>query len=132
MTIEKLEQYRGICSNISAIYAELTNAYYPYRSPNGKKDPIIYSSVPSDPTQQAVFNALDLQNRLELRLEEQAVALGEIETWLLTLTDPEIESIIRWHYVIGLNWKETTEKIYGYGDPYRTRKKIFRYFGKEK
>ena len=132
MTIEALEQYRGICSNISAIYAELTNAYYPYRSPNAKTEPIINSSVPSNPTQQAAFNALDLQERLEQRLEEQAIALKEIETWLLTLTDPEIESIIRWHYVIGLSWKETTEQIYGYGDPYRTRKKIFRYFGKEK
>ena len=131
MTIRELEHYRGICSNIAAIREELNSAYYPVASPTGKTDSAI-KSMPGQPTQRAAFYAIDLKELLALRLQEQAEAAKAIETWLLTVSDPEIESIVRWHYIIGLNWKQTTMKVYGYGDPYRTRKKIFRYFGKEK
>ena len=131
MTIEQLEQYRGICSNIAAIKEELNNAYYPIASPSGKTDGG-HGSTPGAPTERAAFKAMDLEERLTQRMAEQAKAAAEIESWLLTVADAEIESVIRWLYVLGLNWRQTTLKVYGYGDPYRTRKKIFRYFGKEK
>ena len=131
MTIEQLEQYRGICSNIAAIKEELNNAYYPIASPSGKTDGG-HGSTPGAPTERAAFKAMDLEERLTQRMAEQAKAAAEIESWLLTVADAEIESVIRWHYVIGLSWRQTTLNVYGYGDPYRTRKKIFRYFGKEK
>lgn len=131
MTIQQLEQYRGICANIAAIRKELTASYYPIASPTGKTEPG-NNSVPRHPTERAAFRAMDLKEQLASRLEEQAIAAAEIETWLLTVGDPEIESIVRWHYIIGLSWKDTTMEVYGYTDPYRTRKKIFRYFGKEK
>ena len=131
MTIEQLEQYRGICSNIAAIKEELQAAYYPIASPTGKTEGG-HGSVPGAPTERAAFKAMDLEERLTHRIAEQEGAAAEIESWLLTVADAEIESIVRWHYVIGLSWRQTTLKVYGYGDPYRTRKKIFRYFGKEK
>lgn len=56
--------------------------------------------------------------------------LEEIEAWLLTVTDTEIVSIIRWKYLLRLDWKRVNMKVYGYPDYWYARKRLIRFFEK--
>lgn len=127
MTIEKLEHYRDICSNIAAIKLELKYIYNPVSSPNGK-EMLGGGSMPSNQTERNALLAISINEKLEQRTNEQIELVTEIEDWLLSVSDPEIESIIRWHYIVGKNWKETSMKVYGIPNYDRARKKIHRFF----
>ena len=54
-----------------------------------------------------------------------------IENWLKQGDDPELAAVIRYHYIIGYDWRQTSKAVYGKPSYYRARKKIFRYFGEE-
>lgn len=59
--------------------------------------------------------------------------MGErVNAWLIELDDPEIRSIIRWHYLNGKSWKQTSRLVYGANSYYNARKTLMRWFGKEK
>lgn len=75
--------------------------------------------------------AIEIQRKLESKKEQLSRMTIEIDEWLMTINDPEIASIIRYHFILGLNWRETNVKVYGYPNYYRARKKIFRYFDKK-
>ena len=130
MTIEELKQYRGLCADIDAIRAELNAAYEPIRSPTGNTNEG-HGTTPGNPTEKAVFKAMDIQERLFDQLKEQERIRLEIESWLMTIKDPEITAIIRWKYIIGLSWKQTSLKVYGIGDYYRARNKLHVFFRKK-
>ena len=55
----------------------------------------------------------------------------EIEKWLRTLEDTFLIACIRFHYLRGYSWKETSKRVYGYDNYYNARKVVFRYFGRE-
>jgi hypothetical protein len=129
MTIEKLEKYYGISSNIEAIDAEIQSLYKPISSPNGRTG-TGGSSTPSNPTERTAFRIDQLRGLLESQRQELYALVEEIEQWLTTVQDTEIVSIIRWHYLLRLNWKQTNLKVYGYPDYDYCRKKVIRYFEK--
>lgn len=129
MTIETLEQYYGTASNINAINEQLRTMYSSVHSPAPNPSGV-HGTEPGDPTARTALRIIALKDQLEqehLRLLDLA---EEIEAWLLTVTDMEIVSIIRWHYLLRLNWKQTNIKVYGYPDYDYCRKKIQRYFQK--
>lgn len=130
MTIETLEGYRGIATGVEAIEMEIQTLYTPVSSPNGREMTGSFSGSPSDPTAHAAMRIISLRERLSEERERMYATLEEIEAWLITCPDPEVVSIIRWHYLLGLNWKQTNMKVYGYPDYDRSRKKISRYFQK--
>ena len=74
---------------------------------------------------------ISLREKLDEERERMYATLEDIERWLMTCEDPEIVSIIRWHYLLGLDWRQTNRKVYGYPDYYRSRKKIIRFFEKK-
>ena len=127
MTIEKLEQYYGIASNMEAIDQEIRTLYTPISSPNGNTSGT-HSSTPGDPTARSAMRIIHLQEMLKDERERLLQLAEEIEQWLLTVTDSEIVSIIRWHYLLRLNWKQTNMKVYGYPDYDYSRKRIARFF----
>ena len=131
MTIETLEGYRGIASGVEAIEAEIATLYTPISSPNGREMQGSFSGTPSDPTAHAVMRIISLRNNLDEERERMYATLEDIERWLITCEDPEIVSIIRWHYLLGLDWRQTNKKVYGYPDYWRSRKKIVRFFEKK-
>jgi hypothetical protein len=45
----------------------------------------------------------------KLQMEEERF---RIEEWLDTVEDPEIRSIVRFHYLLGYTWAETSKKVY--------------------
>lgn len=129
MTIEELEAYRGIISEMKALEMEIQALYDPRKSPTGHEG--IGGSEPGDPTGSSAMRIISLKEILAEQQEHWANAALDIETWLKTVDDSEIRSIVRWHYILGLSWKKTSYKVYGRNDYYLARKRIYRFFGKE-
>lgn len=129
MTIETLEQYRSLRSEIKSINASIEAAYDTRKSPNGRESGG-YSSEPSAPTERAVRIIGDLEVKRDAMLEEWTKAAEEIEKWLDTVTDADIRSIVRWRYILGYGWKRTSREVYGVESYYRASKKFYRYIEK--
>lgn len=129
MTIDKLEQYYGISSNIEAIEEEIQTLYNPVSSPNGR--PMEgHGNTPSNPTERNAMKIIHLKEQCEAERERMYAMLEEIEAWLPTVTDTEIVSIIRWKYLLRLDWKRVNMKVYGYPSYDYSRKRLRRYFDK--
>lgn len=129
MTIDKLEQYYGISSNIEAIEEEIDTLYNPVVSPNGREQ-IGHGSTPSNPTERNAMRIIRLRELLESERERMRSMAEEIEVWLTTVEDTEIVSIIRWKYLLRCDWKRVNMKVYGYPDYWYSRNRLINYFKK--
>lgn len=130
MTVEKLEAYRGLTSEIKALSQQITSLYDTYRSPqliSGGS----HSMSASSPTESAVGKILKLEETYRKKHESAVDLLAEVENWLSQIEDPEIRSIARFHYVLGYSWQRTNVAVYGYSSYYAARKRLMRYLGKE-
>ncbi|WP_418438820.1 hypothetical protein [Catenibacterium sp.] len=131
MTVEKLESYRGLTSEMKALQQQITSLYDTYRSPqlmnNGS-----HSMSAGSPTESAVSKILKLEKIYRNKYEVAVDLLAEIENWLSHVDDAEIRSICRHHYLLNKNWSQTSAIVCGYPSYYSARKKIMRYFGREK
>lgn len=131
MTIEKLEAYRGLTSEMKALSQQITSLYDTYRSPqlmsNGS-----HSMSASSPTESAVGKILKLEETYRRKYEEAVDLLSEIESWLSEVDDAEIRSICRHHYILNKSWQQTSTIVCGYPSYHNARKKVMRYFGREK
>ncbi|WP_456317221.1 hypothetical protein [Solobacterium moorei] len=127
ITIEELKNYRYLQMQAQAIQEQIRQMYVPISSPQlsqiGTK-----SNVPGDPTRQAFYKIERLNRELEEKVNEIAVQMKRILDWVDTINNPEIQIIIRWHFMNGLSWKETARKIYSTSDSDSCRKKFYRYF----
>lgn len=131
MTIEKLEQYRGLTSEMKALSQQITSLYDTYRSPqlmsNGS-----HSMSAGSPTENAVAKILKLEETYRRKHEESVDLLAEVENWLSQVEDAEIRSICRHHYILNKSWSQTSAIVYGFPSYYNSRKRVMRYFGREK
>ena len=113
-----------------AIQEQIRQMYFPISSPQlsqiGTK-----SNVPGDPTRQAFYKIERLNRELEEKVNEIAVQMKRILDWVDTIDNPEIQIIIRWHFMNGLSWKETARKIYSTSDSDSCRMKFYRYFNQK-
>ena len=127
ITIEELKNYRYLQMQAQAIQEQIRQMYVPISSPQlsqiGTK-----SNVPGNPTRQAFYKIERLNRELEEKVNEIAVQMKRILDWVDTIDNPEIQIIIRWHFMNGLSWKETARKIYSTSDSDSCRKKFYRYF----
>ena len=131
MTLEELETTRYLDSEITAVQREIEGLYNTYHSPAlGKTGSA--SQHPGDPTAQTVQKIIALQKKYNVMLTQMADHRDQINIWLCGLADPEIKSIIRWHYLCGKTWNRTSGLVYGNNNYYNARKAVMRYFGKEK
>ena len=132
MTIEDLEDLRYLNSEIKAVQREIESMYNTYRSPAFEK--IGQSPLsPGDPTAQAVSKVMQLQRKYNSMLTEMADRRDRVNAWLVEIDDPEIRSIIRWHYLNGKSWKQTSGLVYGGRSNERNAYRVIRrYFGKDK
>lgn len=115
MNIETLEAYWGIASEIKAIEKEINTLYGDHSSQSKE------SQTGRDVVKERLTSKQRQWSEVKLAIEE----------WLDTVGDAEIRAIVRWHYILGYNWKMTSLKVYGRGDYYIARKRIYRYFGKQ-
>lgn len=132
MTIDELEELRYLDSEIQAVQREIENMYNTYRSPAFEK--IGQSPLsPGDPTAQAVSKVMQLQRKYNSMLTEMADRRDMVNAWLVSLDNGEIKSIIRWHYLNGKSWKQTSGLVYGDRSNERNAYRVIRrYFGKDK
>ena len=132
MTIDELEELRYLDSEIQAVQREIEGMYNTYRSPAFEK----IGSSPQhagDPTADAVRKIMDLQAKYNQMLNDMADRRDRVNAWLVSLDDGEIKSIIRWHYLNGKSWKQTSDLVYGRRSNNRNAYRVIRrYFGKDK
>lgn len=132
MTIEKLENYKGLVAEMRSLKESIDSLYNTYRSPQLKSDRGSHSMNTGSPTENAVNKILKLKKIYNNKYSEATDLLLEVEAWLSQVEDPEIRSIIRFHYILNRSWQQTSTEIYGYASYYNSRKKIMRFFGREK
>lgn len=131
MTVEKLEAYRGLTSEIKGLREQIDSLYDTYRSPQLMSDGGSHSMSVGSPTESAVNKIVTLKGIYSKKIEEASDLLLEVENWLSTVEDSEIRSICRHHYILNKSWQQTSVVVYGYKSYYNSRKRIMRYFGKE-
>lgn len=131
ISIEKLEAYRGLTSEMQALSQQITSLYDTYRSPQLMNSGS-HSMSASSPTESAVAKILKLEETYRKKYEEAVDLLSEVEGWLSTVDDVEIRSICRHHYLLNKSWQQTSTIVNGYPSYYNARKKVMRYFGREK
>lgn len=132
ITIEDLEQYRGMSSELEALTEERMWLYYPVSSPNGREQIGQRGNTVSDPTASAFRKIEAMDRRIETKRDEIIRKQSAILDWLDTVQDAEIRAMIHWHYIRGCNWRITCRKVYGYNDYQACRKRVMRFFGREK
>ena len=132
MTRETLEEYYSIASRIQAIDEEIRILYTPKLGGSGNSIGAGRSSVmiSGNPTEETALRVTVLREKLEAERERLITLAEEIEAWLDTVEDTEIEAIVRWHYLLRCNWKVTNIKVYGYPDYWYSRKRLERYFSR--
>lgn len=130
ITIEELKNYRYLQMQAQAIQEQIRQMYVPISSPQlsqiGTK-----SNVPGDPTRLAFYRIEKLNQELEEKVNEIAVQMKRILDWVDTIDNPEIQIIVRWHFMNGLSWKDTARKIYSTSDSDSCRVKFYRYFNQK-
>lgn len=132
MTVEKLEAYRGLTSEIKGLREQIDSLYDTYRSPQLMSDGGSHSMSASSPTESSVSKILKLEEIYRQKYEAGVDLLSEVENWLSHVEDAEIRSICRHHYILNKSWQQTSTIVYGYCSYYAARKKVMRYFGREK
>lgn len=130
MTLETLNQYAYLRSSIEAIEKQVQDKYYPYKSPNGHEVIGSPSRNPSNQTERNGIEAGELNDIIDAKRKELLALLIEIESWLDTIKDAELESIVRWRFILCLTWKATSVRVYGYPNADRARKKLERFLKK--
>lgn len=114
MTVEKLEAYRGLTSEIKGLREQIDSLYDTYRSPQLMSDGGSHSMSVISPTERAVAKILKLKKTYQQKYDEAADLLLQVENWLSQVEDPEIRSIIRFHYILNRSWQQTSTEVYGY------------------
>lgn len=130
MTLETLNQYAYLRSSIEAIEKQIEDKYFPVKSPNGRENIGTRGGTPSDPTAQNALDADELKESIRAKQRELIALSCEIERWLETVKDAELESIIRWRFILCLTWRATSVRVYGYPTADRARKKVERFLKK--
>ena len=131
MTIKELEEYRALIAEIDALNKQIESLYDTYHSPSTEGKGNSKSSSKS-PVEKALTKIQLLEQVYLDRIQELQEQANRIETWVSQVDDPFIRSCIRYHYLLGYSWSETSKKMYGYNSYYNARKVVFRYIGKEK
>ena len=128
MTYEDLKNYLGMKAEVQAIndeidYWETYVITVKYEEKGGS------SGHESNPTKQAVDHLIELRERLATKKDLLVQRTLEIEEWIDSLQDKEVSAIIRYHFIMGKTWRETTKKVYGYADWSLSQWKIRNHFG---
>lgn len=130
MTLEELEQYRALYLEIDAIAEQRDAMYNTYHSPSFSSAGS-FSAEPHSPVETALKKIQKLEDLYDKKIKDLRIKAETIEDWLYTVDNPFVRSCIRYHYMLGYSWKETSKKMYGYDSYYNARKIVFRYFGRE-
>ena len=130
MTLETLNHYAFINSTIEALEKDIENLYNPVKSPNGREVIGSFGGNPSNQTEENAIRAGELNDALDAKRKELLALSIKIEEWLRTVSDLEVEAIVRWRFKLCLSWRATSVRVYGYPNADRARKKLERFLKK--
>ncbi len=129
MTLEQLENYRGLVAEVSLLSQQIENLYNTYHSPSFSSSGSFNGEVKS-PVEEAVKKIMLLDSEYLKKKNKMSDEALKIENWLNTVDDAFIRACIRCHYMLGYTWKETTIKVYGNAnDEQNSKRAVRRYFG---
>lgn len=131
MTIKELEEYRALIAEIDALNKQIESLYNTYHSPSNNDGGNSKGSSKS-PVEKALTKIQSLEQMYMDRINELQEQANRIEMWVAQIQDPFIRSCIRFHYLLGYSWSDTSKKMYGYNSYYNARKVVYRFMGKEK
>lgn len=131
MTIKELEEYRALIAEIDALNKQIESLYNTYHSPSNNDGGNSKGSSKS-PVEKALTRIQSLEQVYLDRIKDLQEQAHRIEKWVSQIEDPFIRSCIRYHYLLGYSWSNTSKKMYGYTSYYNARKAVFRFMGKEK
>lgn len=93
------------------------------------------SGISSENTE-AVEKIKKLQQQTKVKIYQKKLELerqrAAVECWLDTVTDPNIRSLIRLHYIMGLSWEDICETLELSGDGSTQRKQMNRFWKMQK
>lgn len=136
MTLEMLEQYADICSEIKTWETELNALYRKYGGKvtdtvRGSSDeypytehPITISGVQTQPNKRIRLR----EERLKRRRTEAEEKREQIEDFIDMLHDSQLKQIIHYHYIKGYSWVKTAGMVNNKESAVKMRVK--RYFDK--
>ena len=136
MTLEMLEQYADICSEIKTWETELNALYRKYGGKvtdtvRGSSDgypytehPITISGVQTQPNKRIRLR----EERLKRRRAEAEEKRDQIEDFIDMLQDSQLKQIIHYHYIKGYSWVKTAGLVNNKESAVKMRVK--RYFDK--
>ncbi len=132
MTIEKLASYRPLQVAIESLNEEIEALYTPVSSISFDR---YYKQTQRDTDGSTVRTLRKIEARreqLQMTLNHCIELTEEIENWLSGIPDQMVVSIVRYHYILGKTWVETSYKIYGhYGSANACRMTVKRYIASE-
>ena len=132
ITLEDLENFKGLLAELKALDQEREDAYLPYIGGWSESIGAGHNSEPSNPTERSAMRVLRLTEQMEQCREEIAEKLDRITVWIRTIPSAELRAIIHNYYILGYTWSETCNRVYGYRSRQACRIRVMRYFGKEK
>lgn len=132
MTLEDLENFKGMIAELKALDQEREDAYLPYSGGWAESTGAARGNEPSNPTERAAFRILRLTEQINQRREEIAEKLDWISEWISELPSAELRAIIHNYYILGYTWSDTCLRVYGYRSRQACRVRVMRFFGKEK
>ena len=126
MTEDVLKGIRQKYKTVEELRAEIRAAYDVRHTP--KVSVSLRSTRDlSGPTVKALDHIDRLQMQLEAAEDDYLTDCEAIEAWLLTIPDMDVVAIIRWHFLLGCNWRQTSIKVFKRNDYCYARTKYIRY-----
>lgn len=128
MTIQELQNYKFLKTEVEMLKKEIEQIYDTYKSP-------IFDSIPSNSSsgvkvEKLIAKADVLKDKYNQRLNDLLDKQKEIEEWITTVDNVEVITIVRLHFMNGYSWKQTSAMIYGKESYYNARKVFYRFFEK--
>ena len=124
ITIERLKEARCVFREYRELQDQIQAAYNTYHSPqfdyvkssNGKADPVVLA-----------FHKIE---KLNDQLDNRLGFISDFENDLLRINNYEVQAIIRYRYILGYTWSQTSRIIYKQNDPSAARHILNRYLDK--
>ena len=113
MNRESLYNCRALRREVVELRKRHDELYNTYRSP-ALVSTGSHGNTPSNPTSQAFYKLLELEDEYNDALDKAVRQLADIQRWLDKIDDPDFRAIVRYHFFDGLSWVETANRLWGY------------------
>ena len=113
MNKESLYNCRTLRREVVELRKRHDELYNTYRSP-ALVSTGSHGNTPSNPTSQAFYKLLELEDEYNEALGKAIRQLADIQRWLNKIDDPDFRAIVRYHFFDGLSWVETANRLWGY------------------